>query len=167
MRPLAWLTLAAVLVAAALSYLPASRTKADADRRHRELESRQQEAMRRLADKEAAVRALLRGELTLDAAADRFRAADAGDPVLLARLRQRHAGVSDHELYCRQVIDHLRAPGRPADARVLAARLDRGERPSTIGDRGLVFHGNAGRLTPLAGKGPAKAGPKSKGPRRR
>jgi hypothetical protein len=127
MRPIACISLpAAALLAATLGTPPAAE---DPDRRrHEDLDARQQWALRRLADKEAAVAAVVRGELTFDQAADRLRASDAGDATAPARLRISFPRAGAADLYRWQLASFLRGPNRPPRAAALADRLEAGLR---------------------------------------
>jgi hypothetical protein len=161
MRPFLWLGLAIILVLGVTRLRPApqisSLPEPDAVR---ELNARQQAALRRIGEKEVALAALLRGELDLARAAGRFQAADAGDPAALARLRARHPGLRDDEIYHRQVIDFLYAAGRPAAARELARRLERevgrprpvdpaGNHPSDASNWRRLGKGQPGKVPPV------------------
>jgi hypothetical protein len=68
------------------------------------LESRVRSALVRVEEKLAVATALLRGDMDLGRAADRFREISAGDPATLARLGLLHPGVSERELWHRNVI---------------------------------------------------------------
>src|SRR4029079_12957397 len=74
--------------------------------------------------KQEVTAALLRGELTLAGAAERFEAANGAHPVAIARLRALYPGAGDEELAYRQVL-HFAHSDRRMPAAVVAARLPR------------------------------------------
>ncbi|MBO0697317.1 MAG: hypothetical protein J2P46_02880 [Zavarzinella sp.] len=89
-----------------------------------ELDALQRAAPERVVEKHAVAVALVRGDVGLAEAADRFRAIVAGDPAVVGRVRRRHPGASDEQMWCRHVLDFARAAVafRPDLDR---ARLDR------------------------------------------
>ena len=123
----------AVLLVAALSPPagpvrgPAARASADDARRHNEqLDAHMSAVQKRMAEKAVVARAVILGELTLWQAAEQFRGICAADPRALQRLRDLHPRVPDSELWCRNVIAHIRGiliDGPALDVR-LPARLE-------------------------------------------
>ena len=65
-------------------------------------------AVRRLSEKRAVSLALVRGELSLRQAVDRFRAIIGGDPAVLDHLRRFRPNATDDELLYRNVVGFAR-----------------------------------------------------------
>ncbi len=115
----------------------------------------------RIRAKEDAALALLRGDLTLDEAAGRFRALNAVGPPTLGAMRLHFPGASDEELNYRQVLTHAREFARRDPS--LAARLARlegelrGRFPARAADpnHNPIPDATAGRPAPS----PSTAGP--------
>ena len=91
-----------------------------------ELDGRCQAAVRRCADKHLTAVALLRGETSIEAAADRFAQILGTEPEVAARVREKRPGVSDRELAYRQLAECVRAAGArdPGGAEAVAAAVD-------------------------------------------
>jgi hypothetical protein len=87
-----------------------SRLAGDDDLRCRaaELDARIADTARRLSEKRAVAVALVRGELTLRRAADRFRAVIGADPAFFDYLRRCRPGATDDELLYRNVVGFAR-----------------------------------------------------------
>jgi hypothetical protein len=98
----------------------------DEVRQARELDNRQRLVLQRVMEKEAVVHALVRGEITLDQAAERFRQLTADDAAALAYLRSFHPAASDEELHYRNVLGFVRGMvwTHPARFAEVFARLE-------------------------------------------
>ena len=73
-----------------------------------EPDAAQKALLERISEKDAAAHALLRGELTLSQAAERFRTVSDNDAKNLMYLRHSYPGASDDELWHREVIGFTR-----------------------------------------------------------
>jgi len=78
----------------------------------RDLDVQQAEALRRSEVKTTLTASLLRGEVTLEQAADRFRAVNSGGVRPYGRLSDLYPGVTEEELSYRQVILFVRGMTR-------------------------------------------------------
>jgi hypothetical protein len=98
----------------------------DARRHNDQIDARMSAVQKRMAEKAVVARAVIRGELTLWQAAEQFREICAADPWALQRLRDLHPRVPDSELWCRNVIAHIRGilVDDPAPDVALPARLE-------------------------------------------
>jgi hypothetical protein len=89
---------------------PVFRFAGDEDflRQEADLDARLATAVSRLSDKWAVALALVRGELSLRQAVDRFRVIMAGDPAFFDQLRRSRPGATDDELLYRNVVGYAR-----------------------------------------------------------
>jgi hypothetical protein len=80
--------------------------------------------LRRVAIKQEAAAALVRGEIDLATAVARFREVNANNPAAYTLLREQYPRAGDDELEFRQVLHFVRWAGRPLSD-VVPARLPR------------------------------------------
>jgi hypothetical protein len=138
MRPMIWLfvaVLAAALVLVANRKIqPAAPVPEPEDARlaperlsalDQSLEERRTVLMARFLEKDRTAKALLRGEITLDEAADRFRALTRDDPTAIVAL-ERWYGATGDEIYYRNVLKFAggAAFGQPPKVLAVVERLE-------------------------------------------
>ena len=136
MRPMIWLfvaVLAAALVLVANRRIqPAAPAPEDAQREtervsalDQSLEERRIVLMARFLEKDRTAKALLRGEVTLDEAADRFRALTRDDPTAIVALELWYGATGD-EIYYRNVLKFAggAAFGQPPEVLAVVERLE-------------------------------------------
>jgi len=104
----------------------ASYLESDEARYTRELDDRQRLVLQRVMEKENVVNALVRGEITLDHAAERFRQLTADDSATIAYLRTFYPAATQEELHYRNVLGFVRGMVWTQPARVgeLLARFE-------------------------------------------
>jgi hypothetical protein len=94
-------------------------------RESEQIDSRRVMVLDRLLAKDRVADALLRGELTLEQAVERFRHLTANDPAAVAAMRARYGGRGD-EMFYRQVLSFARVAAyyHPERAKVVVPRLE-------------------------------------------
>jgi hypothetical protein len=98
---------------------------ADAVREARDLDARLPAAIGRWTGKRAAAAALVRGDLTLDQAAERFRAVNAASPEAAGYLRALHPTATAEEATCWQVLRYTQTVVDPPDGAMTSPPLAR------------------------------------------
>lgn len=94
-------------------------------RQSERIDARRELVLDRLRAKDRIADALVRGELTLDQAVERFRHLTENDPAAVAAMRARY-GVTGDELYYRNVLGFARAAARhhPDLAKAVLPKLE-------------------------------------------